>query len=59
MMVRIDDKYISKLEDFVDSLPEGVVEMRNSLDDEISNRVSQYKNNPFKPLYPQKTRVSQ
>ena len=45
MMVKIDDKYISKLEDFVASLPEGSVEMKNSLDDEITSRVTQYKNN--------------
>ncbi len=45
MMVKIDDKYISKFESFIASLAEGAVEMKNSLDDEISNRVTQYKNN--------------
>jgi hypothetical protein len=45
MMVKIDDAYLSKFESFVASLPEGAVEMKNSLDDEITNRITQYKNN--------------
>ncbi len=45
MMVKIDDKYVAKFESFIASLPEGAVEMKNSLDDEILNRVTQYKNN--------------
>lgn len=48
MMVKIDDKYISKFESFIASLPEGAVEMKNSLDDEISNRVTQYKNSKMR-----------
>ena len=45
MMVKIDDKYISKFESFIASLPEGAIEMKNSLDNEILDRVTQYKNN--------------
>ncbi len=48
MMVKIDDKYISKFESFIASLPEGAVEMKNSLDDKISSRVTQYKNSKMK-----------
>jgi hypothetical protein len=35
MMLNIDDKYISKFKSFIASLPQGAVEMKGSLDDEI------------------------
>jgi len=44
MMLNIDDKYVDKLENFIASLPEGAVEIKNSLDDEIAKRVAQYRN---------------
>jgi hypothetical protein len=43
MMLNIDDKYISKFKSFIASLPQGAVEMKGSLDDEILQRVSEYK----------------
>ena len=50
MMLKIDDKYISKFESFIASLPEGAVEMKNSLDDEIIKRITQYKNNQISTI---------
>ena len=43
MMLKVDDKYVAKLENFIASLPEGAVEMKNSLDDEIIKRVAEYR----------------
>ena len=48
MMVKIDDKYISNFENFIASLPEGAVKTKNSLDDEIIERITQYKNHQMK-----------
>jgi hypothetical protein len=43
IMVKIDDKYISNFENFISSLPQDAVEIKNSLDNEISQRVAQYR----------------
>jgi hypothetical protein len=43
MMLNVDDKYVAKLESFIASLPTGAVEIKNSLDDEISKRVEEYR----------------
>ena len=43
MMLDIDEKYITKLESFIASLPKGAVAMKNSLDDEIAKRVGEYR----------------
>ena len=43
MMLNVDDKYISEVENFLASLPEGAVELKHSLDDEIAKRVAQYR----------------
>ena len=43
MMLNVDDKYVTKLESFIASLPQGAVEMKNSLDDEIAKRVAEYR----------------
>jgi hypothetical protein len=43
MLVKIDDKYISNFENFISSLPQDAVEIKNSLDDEISKRTAQYR----------------
>ncbi len=48
MMLKIDEKYITKFESFVASLPKGTVEVKNSLDDEITNRVREYRNGNMK-----------
>lgn len=50
MMLKIDDKYISKFESFIASLPEGAVEMKNSIDDEIIKRVTRYENNQMSTI---------
>jgi hypothetical protein len=42
-MLNVDDKYVTKLESFIASLPQGAVEMKNSLDDEIAKRVAEYR----------------
>ena len=44
MMLKIDDKYIENFESFIASLPEGAVELKNSLDAEIVKRVTKYRN---------------
>ncbi len=48
MMLKIDEKYIAKFEGFIASLPKGTVEMKNSLDDEIANRVGEYRSGNMK-----------
>ncbi len=48
MILNIDEKYISKLENFIASLPEGAVEVKNSLDDEITKRVLEYRSGKMK-----------
>ena len=48
MTLKIDDKYLPKLESFIASLPKGAVEMRGSLDEEIMERVEQYENGQMK-----------
>ena len=48
LTIEIDDRYIGKLESFIASMPEGVVKRRNSLDDEISARVSEYRSGAMK-----------
>jgi len=44
-MLNVKDKYIHQLEDFVSSLPKDAIEIKNSLDVEIANRISDYQNN--------------
>ena len=48
MMLKIDEKYITKFESFIASLPKGTVEMKNSLDDEIAYRVGEYRSGNMK-----------
>jgi len=43
MLLNVDDRYVTKLETFIASLPQGAVEMKNSLDDEITKRVAEYR----------------
>ena len=43
MMLNVDEKYIATLESFLATLPEGAVEVKNSLDDEIAKRVAKYR----------------
>jgi len=39
MMLNIKDKYIEQLENFVNSLPKDAIEVKNSLDVELSKRI--------------------
>jgi hypothetical protein len=43
MMLNVDDRYIDEVENFIASLPQGAVEVKNSLDDEIAKRVALYR----------------
>jgi hypothetical protein len=45
MMLNVKDKYIHQLESFVNSLPKDAIEIKNSLDVDIANRISDYQNN--------------
>ena len=50
MVLNVKDKYIHQLEDFVNSLPKDAIEIKNSLDVEITNRISDYQNNKSAPI---------
>jgi len=43
MMLNVKDNYIHQLENFINSLPKDAIEIKNSLDMEIANRISDYK----------------
>jgi len=44
MRINIQDQYIEQLETFLKSLPKNAVEIKHSLDEEISKRIINYKN---------------
>jgi len=48
MRVSIKEQYIDKFEDFMDSLPKDAVTIKKSLDEEINQRVNDYKNGKMK-----------
>jgi len=48
MTLEIGDKYIDKVENFIASLPEGAVEKKDVLDNEISTRVREYRSGKMK-----------
>ncbi len=50
MMLTIKDKYVKQLENFVNSLPEDAIEVKNSLDAEISQRVQDYRSEREKSM---------
>ena len=43
MMLNIKDSYVHQFENFISSLPKDAIEIKNSLDMEIANRISDYK----------------
>ena len=43
MMLNIKDNYVHQFENFINSLPKDAIEIKNSLDMEIANRISDYK----------------
>jgi len=48
MRVSIKDEYVNKFEDFINTLPSEVVDIKKSLDDEINQRVGAYKDGNLK-----------
>ena len=48
MRVSIKDQYIDKFEDFMDSLPKDAITIKKSLDEEINQRVDDYRNGKMK-----------
>ena len=50
MKINIKDQYVKQLETFIQSLPEDAIEIKNSLDEEISKRVNDYKNGDLKTV---------
>jgi len=43
MMLNIKDNYVHQFENFINSLPKDAIEIKNSLDVEIANRINDYK----------------
>ena len=50
MKIDIKEQYLDKFEDFINSLPKDAVEVKKSLDDEINQRVDEYKNGTMKTV---------
>jgi len=50
MKINIKDQYVEQLETFIKSLPKNAIEIKNSLDEEISKRVNDYKNGDLKTV---------
>lgn len=49
-MINIKDQYLEQLETFINSLPKNAVELKSSLDIELSNRIDDYRNNKVKTV---------
>jgi predicted molibdopterin-dependent oxidoreductase YjgC len=50
MKIDIKDQYLDKFEDFINSLPKDAVVVKKSLDDEINQRVDEYKSGTMKTV---------
>ena len=50
MKIDIKEQYLVKFEDFINSLPKDAVIVKKSLDDEINQRVHEYKNGTMKTV---------
>jgi translation elongation factor EF-1beta len=50
MKIDIKEQYLDKFEDFINSLPKDAVIVKKSLDDEINQRVHEYKNGTMKTV---------
>ena len=48
MQISVKDQYMAQFEAFINTLPDGAVEIKKSLDDEINKRVKEYKNDNTK-----------
>jgi hypothetical protein len=50
MKIDIKEQYLDKFEDFINSLPKDAVIVKKSLDDEINQRVDEYKSGTMKTV---------
>lgn len=50
MIMDIKEQYMTKFEEFLKSLPSDAVTIKNSLDEEITKRVDEYKNDSAKSI---------
>ena len=50
MKIDIKEQYLDKFEDFINSLPKDAVMVKKSLDDEINQRVQEYKSGNMKTV---------
>ena len=50
MMINIKDQYVEQLETFISSLPKNAIELKNSIDAELSTRIDDYRNNKVKTV---------
>jgi len=50
MIMDIKEQYMNKFEEFLKSLPSDAVTIRNSLDEEITKRVDEYRNGSYKSV---------
>lgn len=50
MKIDIKEQYLDKFEDFINSLPQDAVVVKKSLDDEINQRVQDYKSGNMKTV---------
>lgn len=50
MVMDIKEQYLCKLEEFIKSLPDDAIIIKNSLDAEIKKRVDEYKNGDSQTL---------
>ncbi|MCG3693495.1 hypothetical protein [Aliarcobacter butzleri] len=50
MKIDIKEQYLDKFENFINSLPKDAVVVKKSLDDEINQRVHEYKNGTMKTV---------
>jgi S-adenosylmethionine hydrolase len=48
MRVNIKDQYIDEFESFISSLPKDAITIKKSLDDEITQRISDYQSGKMK-----------
>ena len=50
MKIDIKEQYLDKFEDFINSLPKDAVVIKKSLDNEINQRVEEYKSGNMKTV---------
>ena len=50
MKIDIKEQYLDKFEDFINSLPKDAVMVKKSLDEEINQRVQEYKSGNMKTV---------